>query len=231
MNVVSHSEIDKKIKTYLKKFEIDGVDVDVEEREKDLTKLGMMFGNYFAISGYLGDFKKIETEKRCFYYYDTVSIDKQKKTSYMAISEEDKPLFLMSYTSFGDQEIKYSEQSFSTYDKDTKHIVSRIKENLLLFGDTAIFDVSLLDTNDNEYYRKLYKYYYHIDNIVAYQIGDDKFINYGSISNNYKSNDTRLDLAINTVEMVSNKIRNSLDEALDINQDYVKEYKIKRKNR
>ena len=78
-----------------------------------------------------------------------------------------------------------------------------------------------MDSKDNEYYRKQYKFYYDIDRMAAYQIGEDKFFNI---------NDSRLELAISRVEKVSDRVRNKLDEGLGINQDYVNEYKIKRKN-
>ena len=221
MNLINHGEIGKKIKDYMASKNAKRIAIAPDEREEELAKLGLMFGNYFAISGYLGDFEKFEVDCLIFYYYDTVAIDKQKKTSYMAIIEDNKPLFLTTYTETGNKETKYTEQSFASYDKESHRIISRVKNNLLIIGQSAELEVSLLDTKDNEYYRKAYKFYYDIDKIVAYQIGDDKFFN---INNN------RLELAIDRVERVSNKIRSSLDNSLRINQDYINEYKIKRKS-
>ena len=221
MNLVSHGEIEKKIKGYIRNLDGIAVDVDPNERENQLAKLGVMFGNYFAMSGYLVEFKEIDLAGINIYYYDTVSVDKQKKTSYMAVCSEDKPLFLSTFTGAGNEDTKYSEESFSTYDKDTKRIISRVKNNLLIIGHSAELETIIMDSKDNEYYRKQYKFYYDIDRMVAYQIGEDKFFNI---------NDSRLELAISRVEKVSDRVRNKLDEGLGINQDYVNEYKIKRKN-
>ncbi len=219
MDLINHGEITKKIKGYIRDF--DAIDVTPNNREREFANLRMMFGNYFAMSGYLGEFKKVAVNDIDFYFYDTVSVDKQKKTNYTAICEGDKPLFLMTYTSTGSEDTKYTEESFSTYGKDTHRIISRVKNNLLILGHSAELETIIMDTNNNDYYRKQYKFYYDIDHMVAYQIGGDKFFNI---------EDSILDLAISRVEKVSDKIRDKFDEGLNINQNYVKEYKIKRKS-
>lgn len=218
MDLINHGEITKKIKGYIRKSS--AIEATPSNREKELANLRMMFGNYFTMSGYLGEFKEIAVNNINFYFYDTVSVDKQKKTNYTAICEGNNPLFLMTYTSAGGEETKYTEESFSTYDKDTHRIISRVKNSLLILGHSAELETTIMDTKDNEYYRKQYKFYYDIDHMVAYQISDDKFFNI---------EDSRLALATSMVEKVSDKIRDKFNEALDINQDYVKEYKIKRK--
>ena len=77
---------------------------------------------------------------------------------------------------------RYVEESFSTYDSESKRLSSRIKSSLMIFGDSAELAVSVLDGRKDGYYNKNYKFYYNVDKIVVYQIENDKFFNFNKYS-------------------------------------------------
>ena len=220
MNLINHGEMTKKIKGYLDSEEVTKVEVITEGKERELATITTIFGNAVEEPGYLGEFRKAAVGKNTLYYYDTTLLQKQKQISYVAVCEDDKPLFMISHSEDGNDDCRYSEQCISIYDRETKNLESRIKHNLLLVGDSAVLDVALIDKDMYGYWQKNYKFFYHDTSITAYQIEGDKFFN---------PDDSRLALAINKVETISTKIRNSVDETLGIRKDVVKEYKIKRK--
>lgn len=219
MNLINHGGITKKIKGYLDRETSNEIILSSNEKEKEFANVSLIFGNSFDTRGYLENFKKIQTENKTFYYYNIVSVDKQKTTEYVALCENDRPLLLMSHSKNGNADVKYVEESFIIYD-DEKKVDSRIKDSLIMLGNSAILDLNILDKKKDEYYKQEYKFYYDINTIVAFQIGSDKFFN---------PNDSRLDLAIKIVDYVSDKIDTKINENLEIDLDYVKEYHIKRK--
>lgn len=221
MNLINHGGITKKIKGYLDS-ETSKKELSSIEKEKEFAKLNLIFNNQFDDFGYLENIEEFKKNNKIIYYYNVISVDKQKKTEYIAISENDRPLLLMSYSKNNNKDIKYVEEMITTYNKENNRISSRVKNNLMIIDSSAVLDLNILDSNKEEYYKKEYKFYYNVDKIVAYQIDEDKFFN---------TDDYRLDLAIQTVDKVSNKMNKKVDEYLEINLDYVKEYHIKRKVR
>ena len=219
MNLINHGGITKKIKGYLDS-ETSKKELSSIEKEKEFAKLNLIFNNQFDDFGYLENIEEFKKNNKIIYYYNVISVDKQKRTEYIAISENDRPLLLMSYSNNNNKDIKYVEEMITTYNKENNRISSRVKNNLMIIDSSAVLDLNILDSNKEEYYKKEYKFYYNVDKIVAYQIDEDKFFN---------TDDYRLDLAIQTVDKVSNKMNKKVDEYLEINLDYVKEYKIKRK--
>ena len=220
MELINHGGISKKIKGYLDSSVTLENELTAKEREREFAKLVLIFGNSLDSPSYLSDFKKILVNDKVFYRYSTKSADKLKETNYLAICESEKPLLLVSHSVNSNNDARYVEESFSTYDSESKKLSSRIKSSLMIFGDSAELAVSVLDGRKDGYYNKNYKFYYNVDKIVVYQIENDKFFN---------QDDIRLELAFKNINNISKKIDARIDEVLDINQDFVKEYHIKRK--
>lgn len=222
MNLISHGGITKKINGYLARENSERIELTSSEKENVFANINLMFSNSLETPGYLENFRMEIANNKNIYSYDIVSVDKQKKTEYIAISEQGRPLLLMSHSKNDNDNIKYVEESFTTYEEETKRIASRIKSNLMIIGNSAVLNLNILDKKKNDYYKQEYEFYYDINKIVAYQIGKDKFFN---------DNDYRLIYATKKVDEISNKIEKHIDEYLEINLDYVKEYHIKRKTK
>jgi len=217
MNLINYGETNKKIKGYVTNNMKESL---VTDKEKEFAKLSLMFSRVFTTPGYLIELKKNYIDDRELHFCSVVDANKRKETSYISLCEDNKPLLLLSHSEVGSNDTKYVEESFAVYSKETKRLDSRINTSLMIIGNSAVLAVKLLDKNKYEYHRNDYKFYYDVDRLVAYQIGNDKFFN---------TEDYRLTLVISKIEELSDKISREIDGYLDINLDYVKEYKIKRK--
>ena len=234
MDLVNYGGVSKKIKGYLDSNVTIERELSGEVKDREFTKINLIFKNSLDNSGVLVNLRKILVSDKIFYYYDIISCDKLKKTSYIAICEDDMPLLLISHCSNGNREVRYKEEKFLVYDKENKEIISSVKENLTLMGNIGILSTSLFDKNKNGDFIKDYKFYYENDNdtIIAYDIEADKFFpefEFDQYGRRVRAADTRLEKTIENVEFVSKKVDDSLNEALSIDVDFVKIYEIKRK--
>ena len=218
MNIINHGGILKKIKGYLDSENVKVEDLSQQEQEQEFAKLKLEFGNSLDSPSYISNFKKLLVDGKEFYRYNIKSADNLKETEYVTICQNERPLLLLSYSSKGNTDVRYAEEGFITYN-DSNRIDSKLKTSLMLIGTSAELNASILDNKKDSYYKKNYKFYYDIGKIVAYQIETDKFF----------EDDSRLELAKKNVQDISKKIEDRIDEILNINQDYVKEYSIKRK--
>ena len=91
MDLINHGEVTKKIKGYINNKEL--VDTTYN-KEKEFARLNLKFGNIFTTPGYLSDFKKLSIDNKDLYYCDTINANLQKKTSYIALCDDEKPLLL-----------------------------------------------------------------------------------------------------------------------------------------
>ena len=111
MNLINHCEITKKIKGYLDGETSKKLELSSNEKEEEFAKLNLIFNNQFDSFGYLEGFKEVKKDNKNIYYYDVVSVDKKKKTEYIAISENDRPLLLISYSKNKNNNTNYIEEA------------------------------------------------------------------------------------------------------------------------
>ena len=154
--------------------------------------------------------------------FDKVSYKTNKIIKNIGVCVDKKPLFLTSSTIHKNDNVKYKEESFCTYDLETSRIINRIRIKNTDIDGFQIKEIETLDKPsliDFDYVKKDYTFYYDKDTLLTLKESDEL----------YDKNNPRVDTALKQISKITDNIRHKVDSIVGI--DNVKEYTVKRKEK
>jgi hypothetical protein len=219
MNELNYNFIKNQIEAYYKnKIYIEEY-IREEERKQRLESILRIFDN-------------TKIDNLCIIYLNNIKIlkyqidemEQDKKTECILILEDDNPIFKMTHHEKENNTSIYQEDSYAIYQENTSYLTSKINFSTLKQNDFEIDNILLLDMVDHstrEYYQKKYYLYKQNGNTNILKMNNQIYL---EGENSFCS---RIDTINNLVNLVSDKIKNRLEEILL--EERVKEYHISRK--